>query len=345
ESVTLREAAVIAERIRQALRNPVRIGDHDLVASASIGLVLADDDSDPNETLQRADLAMYAAKASHPGQVEIFVPSLHQQVVERYELENDLKSAIRRGELVLHYQPVVELESGVMVGVEALVRWQHPERGLLGPDQFIPIAEESGVVGELGLWVLGEATAQVLRWDACEGGRGLHVAVNLSARQLVDPGLAHDVDRCLREIGIPPSRVTLEVTESALLENADERIARLHELTALGITLAIDDFGTGYSSLSYLRRLPADILKIDRSFVSGIASEPQEWALASAVVRLATSVGKQTLAEGIERPEQLAHLMALGCRLGQGYLFSRPVPASEIEQLFKVPRLPVPTAT
>jgi diguanylate cyclase (GGDEF)-like protein len=345
ESVTREEAALIGERIRQALRAPVRIGDHEVLPSASIGLVLADPGDDPVETLQRADLAMYAAKGSHPGQVEIFVSELHQQVVDRYELENDLRTAIRRSELILHFQPIVELRTGAMVGVEALVRWQHPLKGLLGPDQFIPIAEESGTVGELGLWVLEEACSQILRWDSCEGGRGLDVAVNLSPRQLLDPALVNDVDSCLRRVGIDPARVTLEVTEGALLEDAEERIQQLHSLTKLGVTLAIDDFGTGYSSLSYLRRLPADILKIDRSFVAGIANEPQEWALASAIVRLAASVGKQTLAEGIERPEQLAHLLALGCRLGQGYLFSRPLPAQEIVALFGRPRLPVPSST
>jgi EAL domain-containing protein (putative c-di-GMP-specific phosphodiesterase class I) len=236
------------------------------------------------------------------------------------------------GQLVLHYQPIVRLDDRTVVAAEALLRWQHPDRGWLPPSEFMQLAEDSGAIVDLGRWVLQQACRDAAAWErrgAAEDWRG--VGVNLSRRQLDSPTLVDDVAAALRESGLPPHQLTLEITETALAEDVTHAIAVMERLLDLGVGLAMDDFGTGYSSLADLQRMPIDVLKIDRAFVEGIARSEEEWALTSAVVGLATSLGKRTLAEGIEEPAQLAHLRSLGCELGQGYLFARPMAVEEFQ--------------
>lgn len=271
----------------------------------------------------------------------VLVQDPSESVVDRYRLQTDLQLATERSELVLHYQPVVEIGTGRLIGVEALVRWQHPERGLLPPFVFIELAEEIGAIHDLGRWTLQEAVRQTLEWERSHGV-ALEIAVNLSPVQLENPQIAGLVGDVLDDLGFDPQRVMLEVTEGALMREPEEMITRLGTLKSSGVRLAIDDFGTGYSSLSYLRRLPIDVVKVDRAFVGGIARESEEFALASAIVRLAQTLGKTTLAEGIELPEQLAHLRALKCHLGQGYFFSKPLPPDELAPLLTADRWPTP---
>ncbi len=328
----LAQALRIAERIALECATRRPLGGLTLSSTASIGLVLADG-QDRSTLLRQADIAMYAAKARGGGTTAVFDVELHSELLARHEREIELRGAAARGELVLEYQPVMHLARNEMVGVEALVRWQHPEHGRIPPLEFIPLAEESGSIKQIGAWVLELACRQALAWDAEHPlSPPLDIAVNLSPRQLVDDGLVEMVRNTLEQLAIDPARVTLEVTESALGGDTEMMIGKLDQLKALGVRLAIDDFGTGYSSLSFLRRLPVDILKIDKSFVDGIAREPEAWALTTAIVKLATSLGKQTLAEGVELGEQLAHLRALSCELGQGYLFDRPLPAATVSE-------------
>jgi len=328
----LAQALRIAERIALSCTTRRPLGDLTLSSSASIGVVLADG-QDRSTLLRQADIAMYAAKASGGGGTAVFDVELHSEVLARHQREVELRDAAARGELILEYQPVMHLARSEMVGAEALVRWQHPVHGRIPPLEFIPLAEETGSIRQIGAWVLEQACRQVLAWDAEHPlSPPLDIAVNLSPRQLADDGLVEMVRSTLELLAIEPRRVTLEVTESALGADTEMMITKLDQLKSLGVRLAIDDFGTGYSSLSFLRRLPVDILKIDKSFVDGIAREPEEWALTTAIVKLASSLGKQTLAEGIELGEQLAHLRALNCELGQGYLFDRPLPAAMVTE-------------
>ncbi len=279
---------------------------------------------------------MYAAKSRGGGCYAIFEPHMQIAVRERLELENDLRGALGRNEMFVQYQPLVDLESSVLMGVEALVRWRHPTRGVLQPEQFIPLAEVSGLIVPIGAFVLERACRQVQQWQArSEADPPLKLSVNLSARQLQYDGLTEDVRRALHRSALDPSQLVLELTETSLLGAEDLSALALVDLKNLGISIAIDDFGTGYSSLSYLQRLPVDILKIDRSFVSG--AEPggkhTRWALAQTVVQLATSLGLTTTAEGIENREQWEALVAMGCQTGQGFHFAHPVDAFDIEAL------------
>jgi len=235
---------------------------------------------------------------------------------------------------VLHYQPILDLASRSIVGVEALLRWDHPERGLLRPVEFMSVAEESGAIVEVGRWVLRQACADARGWQQrVPGAAHVGVAVNMSRRQLCSASIVDEVSDVLAVTGLAPRSLTLEVTETALAADDGEMVALLDKFTALGVQVAMDDFGTGYSSLAQLRTMPVDVLKIDKAFVDGIAREEEEWALAAAIVRLATSLDKRTLAEGVERASQLAHLRSLGCELGQGYLFARPMPLADLEVL------------
>jgi EAL domain-containing protein (putative c-di-GMP-specific phosphodiesterase class I) len=249
-------------------------------------------------------------------------------------MEMELRTAAVKGEFVVHYQPVVDLRDGHLVGAEGLVRWRRPGGGLMMPGEFIGVAEESGAILSIGLSVLEQACRQTRRWnERYRAADPLDVAINLSVRQLQCPELTRDIAEIVDRTGIDPRLVNLEVTESSLMEDTEEMIHRLDELKEIGLSLSMDDFGTGYSSLSYLRRLPVDVLKIDRSFVDGIARTDEEWALAVAIVKLATSLGKRTLAEGVETPAQVAHLRALRCDLGQGYLFAKPLAPDQFEKL------------
>jgi diguanylate cyclase (GGDEF)-like protein/PAS domain S-box-containing protein len=333
EEVAHEDAATLAaERIAEVLRTPIRLNERDVVISASIGIALSGARRDrPEDLLRNADLAMYQAKASGKGRHAMFDLGMNRRALERMELETDLRHALERGQLRVYYQPIVCLATGRTEEVEALVRWEHPQRGLVMPLEFIPIAEETGLIVPIGQWVLEEACRQTSTWQAgVPEAHSMVVSVNLSARQFKHPQLAADIALAVRTTGLDPCRLKLEITESVVMDNAETAVATLHGLKALGIQLAIDDFGTGYSSLSALKRFPVDTLKIDRSFVDGIGQDAQDTAIVRSVVSLAKILGLRVTAEGIETAAQAAKLTALGCEQGQGYLFARPMPAERL---------------
>jgi diguanylate cyclase (GGDEF)-like protein len=340
------DAARAAQRLLEALHPPFELREREFYVSASIGIAAGRGDA---ETLLRdADLAMYRAKGRGKGRYAVYQPSMHTAIVERLELEVDLKRALEREELVVVYQPIFGLASGTVSEVEALVRWRHPTRGTVMPESFVPLAEESGLIGELGRWVLKKACHQGALWRAKYPGHpGLGISVNLSGAQLREPGLVNEVADILTESQLESGGLTLEITETALMESFEDGIAQLDALKALGVELAIDDFGTGYSSLRYLRRMPLDAMKIEKSFVDGIGRSDEEPALLRAIVDLARIFGLRVVAEGIERPEQRARLLELGCELGQGHLLSEPLEAPQADALlFRVGLLggPAPPA-
>jgi EAL domain-containing protein (putative c-di-GMP-specific phosphodiesterase class I) len=275
---------------------------------------------------------MHRAKASGKAQYVMYVPMMDDDVVGRLELVADLRRAHERDEFVVHYQPIVELATGAIVGVEALVRWDHPTRGFVQPLDFIALAEETGSIVDIGRWVLAEACRSTARLRAdVPGAESLSVSVNVSARQVRRPTLFDDVVRALAESGLPPEALTLEITESVLARRREEMTSILEEVTALGVRLALDDFGTGYSSLSLLQDLPVHTLKIDRSFVQTVATGPARRAFVRAMVDIADALDLNVVAEGIEEPAQVAELLQLGCRVGQGFHFARPLPPLELE--------------
>jgi diguanylate cyclase (GGDEF)-like protein/PAS domain S-box-containing protein len=326
-------AAAVVSRIHSDSENPIHLLGTDLTVRASIGIAVADGHLSAEELLRDADIAMYSVKNRRqeaPGSA-LFEPEMRNSIVKRLELKTELHHAVEREELVLHFQPIVDLTSQVTKGLEALVRWEHPERGMIPPNDFIPLAEETGLIVPLGEWVLREATLRAKELQESLG-QSIYVAVNLSARQLHGDDVSGLVARALAHSGLKAEDLVLEITETSLMEDASAGEKVLHELRSLGVRLAIDDFGTGYSSLSYLRRFPLDILKIDRSFIRGITEGPEESALAQALIQLSRIMTLDTVAEGIETEAQLARLRALGCKNGQGYLFSKPLPAAEIAQ-------------
>jgi EAL domain-containing protein (putative c-di-GMP-specific phosphodiesterase class I) len=276
---------------------------------------------------------MYTAKARGKNRIEIFEPSMHAAALARLALKGDLERALERDEFFVLYQPVMDLSTLEVVGVAALVRWRHPERGVVGPLDFIPVAEETGAIIALGRWVLEEACRQSLAWDVLEPRRPITMNVNVSGRQVAEPGYVAEVAQVLVESGIDPSRLVLEFTEGVLMKDTDATLATMRALKALGVRLAIDDFGTGYSSLSYVRRFPIDVLKIDRSFVASMADGPDETALMRSILNLSETLHLQTVAEGIEEPGQLAELQSLGADLGQGFLFAKPLAPGDISTL------------
>jgi diguanylate cyclase (GGDEF)-like protein len=348
EGVPGLEAAVeAAERALSALSEPIQLGPHgrQVQVNVSVGIALGAGSSgtraaplDPDELVRDADVAMSAAKSAPRAlgaggsAYEVFEPRMHQLLLERASLEADLGTAVERGELLLHYQPVVHLATRSVVGMEVLVRWRHPVHGLVPPGRFIPIAEETGQIVEIGAWVLEQACAQASEWLSAYP-RALsqpEIGVNLSARQLERPDLVDQVAGVLARTGLAPRALLLEITESILVEHDEEIVTRLHALKELGVRLAVDDFGTGFSSLAYLRRFPVDTLKIDRAFVQGVGGGPEDEALAHAIVRLGEALGLQTLAEGIETVEQADGLVGLGCTFGQGFWFARPMEAEAL---------------
>jgi len=329
-----REALAVAERTIASLRQPFTLAGKEVFAGASLGVAFDAPGIGCDQLLRNADLAMYTAKSLGKGRFEVFAPEMHTVAVDRLEVEAELRRALERGELRVHYQPIVALDTGAMVEVEALARWEHPERGLLPPSVFIQLAEDCGLIEELGRWVLTEACAQTSRWQAEHPRRDpLGVSVNVSPRQLRDPRIVDDVARALRATALSPGCLTLEITEGAMMQDTDVALVHLTALKALGVRLAVDDFGTGYSSLSYLQRFPIDVLKIDRSFVLGINRGAEESALARAIVRLAQTLHLVAVAEGVENEAQATLLRKLGCQLAQGYLFARPGPASDISDI------------
>jgi diguanylate cyclase (GGDEF)-like protein/PAS domain S-box-containing protein len=330
------DAQLVAQRIVDGLQEPFAIDARDIHVQVSIGLaaagLLGQSDDGAEQLMRNADLAMYKAKSAEGSGVASYHPQMLSGLVERLELEADLRLALERGELALHYQPTIDLTSNRIVGFEALARWQHPTRGLISPLDFIPIAETTGLIVPLGRWVLAEACRQAVAWGAGDGRR-MTMAVNVSVRQFDRSDLPTVVGEVLAETGMPADQLCLEMTESVLMTDTEENLAQLVRLKALGLTLAIDDFGTGYSSLAYLRRFPVDILKIDRSFVERLGEQTDGDALAHTIVQLGQSLGMSTVAEGIEEYGQLAALRAMGCDFAQGFYFSRPVPAAEAGRL------------
>jgi len=276
---------------------------------------------------------MYNGKGVNTNTPSVFDPVLHQATLARHQLERDLRDAVKHDELFLLYQPIINLTHNDMVSVEALIRWNHPTRGVVSPVEFIPLAEANGSIKDIGDWVLDQAIHQLLAWDDEQTNRRLSISVNVSPRQLADPDFVGRVAAILRPSDVDPGRLTLEITEAALGNDDDAMIGRLHELKGLGVKLAIDDFGTEYSSLSRLQRLPVDSLKIDKSFIDDLATQPEAWAIVAAIIRLAESLGKEIIAEGIETGGQLAHLRSLNVDFGQGYLFEPPLSPADISAL------------
>ncbi|GAA0578303.1 hypothetical protein GCM10010172_73920 [Paractinoplanes ferrugineus] len=317
------EAELVAMELLAALAEPIEVDDRALHIAAAIGIATSGDTLDADQLLRDADLAMYRAKDAGGGGYATYHPDMHDALARRLDLATDLRLALERDELLLHYQPNVDLTSGEIVGFEALVRWQHPTRGLVPPIEFIGVAEATGLIVPLGRWVLREACRQAVEWN-----RPLKMAVNVSVRQFEDDDVTAMVQEVLAETGMPPQWLCLEMTESVLLTDTDDNLARIVSLKALGVMLAMDDFGTGYSSLAYLRRFPMDILKIDRSFVDRLGAEREDEALVRTIVRLAQRFGMSTVAEGIENETQLTLLQGAGCDTAQGYLLSRPLPAA-----------------
>jgi diguanylate cyclase (GGDEF)-like protein/PAS domain S-box-containing protein len=332
----------IGGRLLEELRAPFELEAGVISLNASLGIVLGrDGNEDAAELLRNADLAMYRAKGQGKGRFEIYEAGMHAAVVERLALKADLRRAVDAGEFEPYYQPIVDLQSGTTVGVEALVRWHHPERGLLLPAAFVELAEETALIVPIGVQVLRRACADAADWQRRLGEHAPRsVSVNLSVRQLQHPGIVDEVAAALRDSGLPSEALVLEITESTLLDDADAAAVRLDELKALGVRVALDDFGTGYSSLSYLGRFPVDVLKIDKSFVDSLGGEVEErTALVGAIVGLGTTLGVQVTAEGIEGAEQLSHLLHLGCELGQGFYFAKPLPAAALEQRMRTEHL------
>jgi diguanylate cyclase (GGDEF)-like protein len=329
------DSIALAGRLLDEIGRPVRLASRDLHPTASIGL--ADTTGDPEHLLRNADLAMYAAKRSGRNTYAVFDAAMYATVLQEAQQRAEMEVALRDQQFVVHYQPVVDLPTARMTGVEALVRWQHPVRGLLAPAHFIHHAESSGLIVPLGTWVLREACRQLAHWQRdSPGATGLRMNVNLSIRQFQHAGLVDDVALVLSDTGIDPAGLTLEITESMLVDDIDAALDVLRALRALGVRLAIDDFGTGYSSLSYLQTLPVDTIKIDRSFVEHVATRADSVALVEAVAHLGQALGLHTVAEGIEDTAQRDVLVRLGCQYGQGYLFGKPQEPDEIAGLLAV---------
>ena len=328
------EPVDVAERLRRAVHPPVMIGDHELYVTASIGYATNHEiGMSPNELLRDADAAMYRAKARGRDCVEAFEAGGHETGVRALRTTGELRRGIERGEVVPYFQPIVDLESGRTLGFEVLARWLHPDRGLLPPSEFLPLAEETGLQIELGSRILRDSMAQLAQWRAAgHAFARCSLSVNVGSRQLVDPNFYDVVVDALAETGLDADSLWLEITETALLADVKAATVALRELRSLGLHLSVDDFGTGYSSLTYLKRFPVEAIKIDRSFVAGLGIESEDSTIVEAVVRLGQSLGLHVVAEGIESPLQLARLRDLGCDRGQGYLFGRPRPAELIER-------------
>src|ERR1700722_6806665 len=325
------EAIGIAERICSTLVKPFSTPNSELFTSASIGIAFVKPGDDPHVLVARADSAMYMAKQHGRARYELHHPAFDERTTRRAELINGLHTVIERQELCLHYQPVKALSSGQVVAMEALCRWQHPTLGTIAPTEFIPLAEETGLIVDIGRWVLAEAAAQCAEWRG-EGFATIDLSVNVSGRQLAEPDFARDVERVLRASGLPPSALTMEVTESVLVTEGSVAHAVLHDLQALGIRIAIDDFGIGYSSLSYLAKLPVHSLKVDRSFIAGLGSPGMDASIVTAMVELVHKLGLAVVAEGVETEAELAELKRAHCDEAQGFLLGRPAPFGNLRQ-------------
>ena len=333
EDVRSREhVASVADKLVNVFNKPLSVEHQEIFISASIGVSLAPEDAaEPTSLLRNADTAMYYAKGKGKNTYQLFQQAMKGQALNRLALENSMRRALERQEFVVHYQPQYDLLSKRVLGVEALVRWMHPEKGLISPAEFIPIAEETGLIVPLGEWVLRTGCAQAASWDA-QGLGALSIAVNLSGRQFQDEGLVEKVIQVVWETGLDAQLLELELTESTVMDNSPANLRKLTLLRAAGIRLSIDDFGTGYSSMNYLKRFPINKLKIDRSFVDGLPDQPENLGITTAIIALAQSLKLEVIAEGVETQEQADALLARGCPHIQGYLISRPLPAAELEQ-------------
>ena len=338
ENADLRVASSVAERILREMEEPIHVDGREISTHGSLGIAVGGPGDDVEDLMRNADVAMYTAKAKGKSRYEVFQPTMNTSAVERMELAAELRKAVEGKQFVLHYQPIVGLADGQILGVEALVRWKHPERGMVPPNDFIPTAEETGLIVPIGRWVLNEACRQLRQWQDRHGDLPLTMSVNASVKQLQDSHFVSDVRTALATTGLEPMSLTLEITETVLMSDAEEVLARLEELRAVGVRLAIDDFGTGYASLGYLARFPLNVLKVDRSFIQG-AGTKQQSSLTPVMVSIGRSLGLMTVAEGVENAAQVAQLRELGFDAAQGFLFSRPAAADEIDALLGLRRL------
>ena len=331
------EAVSVADRLQRPIAEPILAGGAELRLSASIGVALAEPGDEVAEArlIEDADAAMYRAKERGGARAELFDAAMRDRAIEAMTIEQELQRALERGELRLHYQPQVDLSTGRLVGAEALIRWEHPVRGLLGPGAFLQVAEESGLIIQVGEWAVAEACRQLAEWRDTGGREAVRLSVNLCARELMHPDVVATVLGAVRRSGIDPSSLCIEVTESTAMAGHESGFRALRELSTAGVLIAIDDFGTGYSSLDHLRHMPADILKIDRSFVQGIAPDSADTALVAAALALGRALSMQVVAEGIETEAQASSLRELACPIGQGFLFARPLPAAELDALLE----------
>jgi diguanylate cyclase (GGDEF)-like protein len=328
-----RDVVDLTERLQNALQKPVQLGEMEVTMSASIGITFSTIGYQTSDQIIRdADIAMYKAKSRGKGQYALFDSSLHEHVASQLKLEGELRRALGFGQIYLDYQPIYALRDQKLIGFEALARWMHPEHGLIEPSTFIPIAEETGIIVPLGSWVLREACRQMKAWKDAHGSSSLQMSVNVSSLQLTRPDFVLRVRNALQAADMNAAELTLEVTESVLMDGIENAVSTLTELRRMGVTLSIDDFGTGYSSLSYLASLPIDTLKVDRSFVGKMCGDDEGSEIVKAIFKLGSALGKRVFAEGIETTAQLLHLQELGCEFGQGFLLSRPVHAERAGQ-------------
>ncbi|MGH8807891.1 MAG: putative bifunctional diguanylate cyclase/phosphodiesterase, partial [Noviherbaspirillum sp.] len=332
----------LLQRLMELIAQPIVIEGHTFVMGCSIGIAACPSDgADPESLIKHAGIAMYRAKEMGRNNFQLYTATMNERSMERLCIEGDLRNALEREEFALHYQPQVDLTTGRILGMEALLRWQHPARGMVPPARFIPMAEELGLIVPIGVWVLRTACRQSMEWQRA-GYRPMRVAVNLSARQFYQHDLVASIKAILEETGLAPHLLELELTESMMMNDVEHAASILHDLKAVGVQLSIDDFGTGYSSLAYLKRFPIDLLKIDQSFVRDITVDPDDAAIVLSIISLAHSLRLRVIAEGVENADQLAYLQRHGCDYMQGYYFSRPLPARECEWLLRHDRrLPV----
>jgi PAS domain S-box-containing protein len=334
------DAAKVACRVLDSLKSPFRLDEHEIFVTGSIGISLFPHDGEDVESLlKNADAAVYHAKDCGRGNYQFYDESMNVRALQRLSLEGSLRKALEREELVLHFQPQVDMRSGRIIGVEALVRWRHPELGLVAPGTFIPLAEETGLILPIGEWVLRTACAQLKAWQR-EGHHALRMAVNLSGRQFRRLQLLASVEAALGAVDLDPRSLELEITETILLQDVEENVRTLRKLKEMGLRISLDDFGTGYSSLSYLKRFPIDTLKIDRSFVRDITTNPEDGAITSAIISMSRGLRIEPMAEGVEKPAQRTFLRRQGCLLMQGFLFGKPMPPEQIARLFCRPIQP-----
>jgi diguanylate cyclase (GGDEF)-like protein len=332
--VDARDALVVAERLQTALAKPYILDGHEVISTASIGIVISDGNYErPDDILRDADTAMYQAKSSGKARHVVFDEHMHSEVIQRLNLEKELRRAADQQEFALNYQPIVSLDTAQLKGFEALIRWNHPERGVISPAQFIGLAEELGLIVPIGDWVLRAACLQLRRWQKQRPlGCPMSMTVNLSKKQLTHPDLVGSVSSLIEEVGIDPALLVLEITESTIMDNFDAITPVLSELHKVGVLLAMDDFGTGHSSLGFLNRIPMDILKIDRSFINRTGNPRQHSAIIQTILQLAHAMEMEVVAEGVETQEQLVLLQSLECNYCQGFLFSKPLPPEQAEE-------------